>query len=160
MVVLITGLPNSGKTTLGKIVSKKLSFKFVDGIEFRRYLKLEKDFSYESSKYLIEKLIEKLNKSQNNTILAMVIPWKDLRLRLKKEVKDFYEIFLQSKRKSRKNYKNVIIPGINMNYEKSNQIDLIIDTDIYQVEESTKIIIEFIKGKMIELNTKEKGERL
>ena len=154
MVILITGLPNSGKTTLGKIVSERLSFNFLDGIEFRKSLKLEEDFSKESSKYLIEKLIEYLNKDNVNIILAMVIPWKEFRLKLRKEVKDFYEVFLKSKRKITKKYKNIVIPGLDINYEKFNQVDLIIDTDTHQLQEATKIIVEFIKRKMVELNIK------
>ena len=157
IVVLLTGIPGSGKTTLGKIVANKMNFVFIDGIEIRRKCGETQDYSYKGALKTIDCLINKINEIKGNIILAMVIPWKDLREKLRKELNNYYEILLTAKnRKQPKDYGTNIVPGIHIKYEIGNA-DLALNTKEDDVTLSSKRIINFIRKKMVKLNIKTSG---
>ncbi len=160
MKILISGIPASGKSTLGRSIAKKFGYEFIDGIEFRKRFQQNFDFSYSSSEKLINELIKEL-KNIDNVIVAMVIPWANLRKKLKESLSDYYEIYLKTKeqryKKRKINYHTKEVPGIDIAYEESKKPDLIVDTDKNNIKESEQIISKFIRKKMVKLNIKKGG---
>jgi adenylylsulfate kinase len=96
MIYYLTGQPGSGKTTLGEILTEFISYKVVhiDGDAIRKLFK-NTDFSESGRRknvQLVHDIAYFLNESEQNVVISMVSPFKDLRddLKNKTKVKEIY----------------------------------------------------------------------
>ena len=141
MIIILTGQPNSGKTTLAYALKKQLPCAgILDGDEIRAILN-NKDYSVDGRKrnittsFLFAKI---LSNNDITAILALVSPFRELREELKNDTNfNVKEIYLHSNR---------IREGKMVNYYEpplTNYLD--VDTDKYTIEESVKLILDYIK---------------
>lgn len=141
MIIILTGQPNSGKTTLAYALKEKLSCAgILDGDEIRAILN-NKDYSVDGRKRNITTsfLFAKILSNNNITaILALVNPFRELREQLKNDsIFNVKEVYLHSKRFREGKMVDYYEPPLN------NYLD--IDTDTYSVEQSVTKILDFIK---------------
>lgn len=141
MIIILTGQPNSGKTTLAYALKEKLSCAgILDGDEIRAILN-NKDYSVDGRKRNITTsfLFAKILSNNNITaILALVNPFRELREQLKNDSNfNVKEIYLHSKRYREGKMVDYYEPPLN------NYLD--IDTDTYSVEQSVTKILDYIK---------------
>ena len=141
MIIILTGQPNSGKTTLAYALKKQLSCAgILDGDEIRAILN-NKDYSVDGRKrnittsFLFAKI---LSNNDITAILALVSPFRELREELKNDTNfNVKEIYLHSNR---------IREGKMVNYYEpplKNYLD--IDTDKNNVVQSLQLVINYIK---------------
>lgn len=141
MIIILTGQPNSGKTTLAYALKEKLSCAgILDGDEIRAILN-NKDYSVDGRKrnittsFLFAKI---LSNNDITAILALVSPFRELREQLKNDSNfNVKEIYLHSKRYREGKMVDYYEPPLN------NYLD--IDTDTYSVEQSVTKILDYIK---------------
>ena len=135
MIILLIGQPNSGKTTLAKMLLEVLSeYNWLDGDSIR---KLTKNFDYSPKGRL--KNIEFITNyclNNKNVIVSSIMPIKNYREILKNET-NCVEIYLKSKRLRKNYYCNIFEKPVNPN--------IIIDTDLLNEGESFDIILKYIK---------------
>lgn len=141
MIIILTGQPNSGKTTLAYALKKQLPCAgILDGDEIRAILN-NKDYSVDGRKRNITTsfLFAKILSNNNITaILALVSPFRNLREELKNDSKfNVKEIYLHSTRTREGKMVDYYEPPLN------NYLD--IDTDKYTIEESVKLILDYIE---------------
>lgn len=141
MIIILTGQPNSGKTTLAYALKEKLSCAgILDGDEIRAILN-NKDYSVDGRKRNITTsfLFAKILSNNNITaILALVNPFRELREQLKNDsIFNVKEVYLHSKRFREGKMVDYYEPPLN------NYLD--IDTDTYSVEQSVTKILDYIK---------------
>jgi adenylylsulfate kinase len=141
MIIILTGQPNSGKTTLAYALKEKLSCAgILDGDEIRAILN-NKDYSVDGRKRNITTsfLFAKILSNNNITaILALVNPFRELREQLKNDSNfNVKEIYLHSKRFREGKMVDYYEPPLN------NYLD--IDTDTYSVKQSVTKILDYIK---------------
>lgn len=141
MIIILTGQPNSGKTTLAYALKKQLTCAgILDGDEIRDILN-NKDYSVDGRKRNITTsfLFAKILSNNNITaILALVSPFRELREQIKNDSNfNVKEIYLHSTRKREGKMVDYYEPPLN------NYLD--IDTDKYTIEESLKLILDYIQ---------------
>ena len=168
MVIWITGISGTGKTTLGKHFLKKTKSKFIyfDGDDFRRIF-------YNDIKYTLKdrninaqrltRLVKYLSKQKLNLIVSANITSRKYRSWCRKNIKDYIEVFIDAEIKNlisrdyKKLYSRAIkkkltnVVGIDIPFKKP------ISSDIYITNNSTKsnflkkikIIKQYIKRKKI-----------
>jgi adenylylsulfate kinase len=141
MIIILTGQPNSGKTTLAYALKEKLScVGILDGDEIRAILN-NKDYSVDGRKRNITTsfLFAKILSNNNITaILALVSPFRELREQLKNDTNfNVKEIYLHSTRTKEGKMVDYYEPPLN------NYLD--IDTDKHTIEESVKLILNYIQ---------------
>lgn len=160
--ILITGLPSSGKTTtanlLGeKLQEKKIDLELFDGDEIRKNICSDLGFSREDRIKNAERinfLAKLLNKHQISVIISIIAPFKEMREKLKNEIKNFVEIYLKcpvevcEKRDSKGYYKKARsglikdFTGISSAYEEPDKPNLICRTEN---EKPEKCVLQIIK---------------
>lgn len=167
-IIFFTGLNNSGKSTLSKLLKSKLNtlgyknIKNIDGDIFRKKIK---NFFYDKkSRNLVGsrklKLARKLLKKGFIVIVSGVAPDKKWRQKKKKNIKNLFFIYLkcsfkESLRRNKIKNKNfftnkINLVGKNQKYEQSNDNDIIINTEkLSQNKSINKIINFFSKKKLI-----------
>jgi len=141
MIVILTGQPNSGKTTLAYALKKHyLCSIILDGDEIRLLLD-NKDYSVDGRKKNIttaSSFARIVSKNGITAILALVSPFRELREELKNNpdivVK---EVYLHSKRYREGKMVSYYEPPLN------NYLD--IDTDTYSIEQSVTKILNYIQ---------------
>lgn len=141
MIIILTGQPNSGKTTLANALKKHIPCSIIlDGDELRQVLD-NKDYSVSGRKKNITTASSFAKIISNNnvtTILALVNPFKELREELKNNPNlKVKEIYLHSKRIREGKMVDYYEPPLN------NYLD--INTDINSVEESVNLILNYIQ---------------
>lgn len=141
MIIILTGQPNSGKTTLANALKKHIPCSIIlDGDELRQVLD-NKDYSVSGRKKNITTASSFAKIISNNnvtTILALVNPFKELREELKNNPNlKVKEIYLHSKRIREGKMVNYYEPPLN------NYLD--VNTDINSVEESVNLILNYIQ---------------
>ena len=167
MVVWITGLTASGKTTLGKLLEKKLinfGYKGVlrlDGDELRQKKKLKNGHSIDDRwfnlKLIVEVVTEEL--SINKTIIVSTVSHlKEMRSYARMKLLDFHEVYLDctpencAKRDYKSLYENArknmilkheIFPGVTEPYQLSKNPELLIDTNINDVNKSFEKLFQY-----------------
>ncbi len=164
--IWITGITASGKTTLGKALYNNLitlgysNCMFLDGEDFRETL--DHDYGYSLSermfvtrKYYIPYLEAKI--VSGNFVIAPTVAHKvEMRSSARKKFKHFMEVHLKCptnvcasrdykghyKRayKGEKNYE--LFPGVTDPFEVSDNIDLVLDTDLLSIEKCSEILLE------------------
>lgn len=160
----LTGLPSSGKTTLGVNLKKSLdeggvSSILIDGDEVRKTICSDLGFSDDDRKENIRRvavIAKQINDSGKHVICCFVSPTNEIRDIARKIIglKNFFEVFVKSSlevceaRDIKGNYKKARLglitdfTGISAPFEIPNNPDLIIPTDRYSIEESSKLLTE------------------
>ncbi|MDA9996094.1 adenylyl-sulfate kinase [Candidatus Pelagibacter sp.] len=147
MVIWITGISASGKSTFGKYFFKK--FKkikkntiFFDGDEFRKIF--HNDIKYtlrdrDINAIRLTSLVKYVSDQKTNLIVSANITSQKFRDWCKKNVKNYFEIFIDTpievlrKRDYKKLYKNAFsgkiknVVGVDIKFIKPKKPDLIID---------------------------------
>lgn len=172
MVIWITGLTASGKTTLSKMLEKKLiengykEIMLLDGDTLRNKGKLKKGHSLNvrliNSKLIID-LVNAELKNNKIVIVSTVSHLEQMRIEARKKLNDFIEIFLDcsplvceqrdyknlfKKAKNKSLPKGDIFPGVTEPYQKSKNPDLIINTDLEDVHKSFDKLYKFCIKKI------------
>jgi len=162
----LTGLPSSGKTTLGGMLktymdSNNIPTEIIDGDEVRKTICKDLGFSDEDRKENIRRvatLAKNYNENGKHTICCFVSPTNEIReiARSIIGIENFYEIYVDAplsiceKRDIKGLYKKArlgLIPdftGISSPYETPEKPGLHIHTDKFSIEESSKLLIEAV----------------
>ena len=148
MIVILTGQPNSGKTTLSlelvhhlHEIRKDITATIIDGDSLRKITRnadYSKDGRRKNVKSAINLAINSDTSSNDYTVVALVSPFRDLRELLKNNSKHTVkEIYLHSSRLREGKMVEYYEPPLN------NYLD--IDTDKHTIEESIKLITHYIQ---------------
>lgn len=131
--LLLTGKPNSGKSTIAyELVQKHLrSCLIIDGDKHRemQFLGETLGFSEEDILKNNEHVIKLAKFAQDqgiNVIISQIAPYKSQRLNMRKDLVNFYEIFLDCSDEARANRPN--FKSSELKYEIGDA-DLVLDTD-------------------------------
>jgi adenylylsulfate kinase len=147
MIIILTGQPNSGKTTLSlelvhrlHEMRKDVTATIIDGDSLRTITK-NVDYSKNGRRKNVKTAINiSINSDTSNdyTVVALVSPFRDLRESLKNNNKhNVKEVYLHSSR---------LREGKMVDYYElplNNYLD--IDTDKHTIEESIKLILDYIQ---------------
>ena len=145
MIIILTGQPNSGKTTLALTLETLLTKTnrtavTIDG-DMLRDISNNKDYSINGRKSNVSLAIEMAktsNKLYNYTIISLVSPFRNLRESLKNDPNHIVkEVYLHSNRIREGKMVDYYEPPVN-NY-------LNIDTDKNSIEQSIKLILDYIQ---------------
>ena len=138
MIVILTGQPNSGKTTLAYALKKHMPCSIIlDGDELRQVLD-NKDYSVFGRKknITVASSFAKIVSSNNViAILALVNPFRELREELKSSA-NVKEVYLHSNRFREGKMVDYYEPPL------KNYLD--IDTDNTTIEQSTQLILNYV----------------
>lgn len=148
MIIMFTGQPNSGKTTLSlelvhhlHEIRKDITATIIDGDSLRkitRNVDYSKDGRRKNVKSAINLAINSDTSSNDYTVVALVSPFRDLRELLKNNSKHTVkEIYLHSSRLREGKMVEYYEPPLN------NYLD--INTDKHTIEESIKLITHYIQ---------------
>jgi len=144
--LLITGLPNSGKSTLAyTLVQKRIRNALViDGDKHREMQFLGKKLGFskedimENNAHVI-KMAQFAQEQDINVVIAQIAPYREQREKLRESLINYYEVYCvcsDADRKSRPNFKDSELV-----YEEGG-CDLAIPTSLLTVEESVDRILE------------------
>ena len=147
MIIILTGQPNSGKTTLSLELVHRLhemrndvTATIIDGDSLRTITK-NVDYSKNGRRKNVKTAINiSINSDTSNdyTVVALVSPFRDLRESLKNNNKHTVkEVYLHSNRLREGKMVDYYEPPL------TNYLD--IDTDKHTIEESIKLILDYIK---------------
>jgi len=166
LVIWITGLPCSGKTSLGKGLEATLTQQgyvscLLDGDEIRKGINRDLGFSEEDRKENIRRVAEISRLLVNRGVISIncfVSPAIEMRVMARDIIgkEHFVEIFLSTpvevckrrdlkgmyKEAERGEIKN--FTGINAPYEKPKNPDIMINTEILTVPESVNKVMDFV----------------
>ncbi len=142
-----TGMPNSGKSTLAYYLlqDELRNCVVIDGDRFREHITPELSFSREdivknglsaikTAKYLMGEGF--------NVIVAMITPFDEVRLEARKQIRNYYEVWLQCPepvRSSRPNFRSSDIQ-----YEQPSRSDLVLATDKIPINDCCEQILKLI----------------
>lgn len=149
MVIWFSGLSGSGKTTLGKnffyfLKKKSQSTIFLDGDRFRLIFKNDLGYTVkdrDTNAYRLTRLVKELSKQKINIVVAANLTSLKYRAWCKKEIKNYYEIYLEAKRSSllKRDYKNLYkdalkgkiknVVGVDLPFVKPEGCDIYIEND-------------------------------
>lgn len=166
--IWFTGLPLSGKTTIADRVYEELEklqipIERLDAKDIRELIP-NIGFSREDRNrhmHRIGHLIKTLQHNSISTISSFVSPYRESRKAIREMVQNNVVVYLKAdietcKRRDYKDaykkalsgeYKN--FTGVSDTYEEPKHAEIVIDTDSVSVEESVKIIVDYIKKKYI-----------
>jgi adenylylsulfate kinase len=147
MIIWFTGQPNSGKTTLAlelvhllHEMRKDITATTLDGDSLRKVTR-NTDYTKDGRRRNVQTAITlaiNSDSSNNYTVVSLVSPFRDLRESLKNNNKHVVkEVYLHSNRLREGKMVDYYEPPLN------NYLD--IDTDKYTIQESIKLIINYIK---------------
>ncbi len=168
-VIWFTGLSASGKSTIAHHVEKELHHKGIrayvfDGDNIRHGLNANLGFSSEDRAENIRRIVEvsRLFVDAGITVLASFItPLREQRAYIRKQLKDmtFVEVYVKCnveeciKRDPKGLYKKAIdgtisnYTGVSSPFEEPENPDLVLDTQIMNVEESVNTLLENLKTR-------------
>jgi len=127
-IIWLTGNVGSGKTTLGRILQKKLNSILLDGNEMRYAVSETAGFSKEDREahnLRVARLAKVLQSQGFHVIIAIIAPFQDTRDKIDKIIKPLW-VYLKREQPEDKEKP----------YEPPKTPDLIIDTDKLSIEES------------------------
>ena len=162
----MTGLPCSGKTTLAKKLSDKISnLTILDGDEVRAQSS-SSDFSREGINENNRKVANLAKDVSKPVCVSLISPFKKNREDARKiiDTKRFIEVYIKCSlptceerdvkgmyKKARRNEIKDFI-GVNTNYEIPYNPDLILDTEKLSVEESVNKLLLYLKNNNLIVN--------
>ena len=162
----MTGLPCSGKTTLAKKLSDKISnLTILDGDEVRAQSS-SSDFSREGINENNRKVANLAKDVSKPVCVSLISPFKKNREDARKiiDTKKFIEVYIKCSlptceerdvkgmyKKARRNEIKDFI-GVNTNYEIPYNPDLILDTEKLNVEESVNKLLLYLKNNNLIVN--------
>lgn len=156
MVLWLTGLPASGKTTLADAIAASLGpsrkIKILDGDELRQQLP---QLGYSRSERIahaenVAKLASDFEKLDHVVIVALISPYAESRQNAKRLCSKMYEIYVSTplevciKRDPKGLYKKALnneilhFTGVSDPYEIPQSPDLSLDTSVLSLEECVK----------------------
>jgi adenylate kinase len=162
VVIVITGVPGSGKTTLAKELSKRLKARVINILDFAKSqnLHLEYDEAYQTfvvdENVLIRKLSEHIKNSEDNVIVegtfAHLLPKElvDLFILLKADPNDLYKRLSQRKYPYHKIFENIWAQNLEViesELEEESKPYITFDTSKETPEEIANKIIRYINNK-------------
>lgn len=168
VVVWLTGLPCSGKTTIAQKLAEHLrkngkKVEIIDGDVIRQYISKGLGFSREDRFENIRRVSFVANLLSRNgviVIVAVISPYREMRKMAREMIEtDFIEVFVNAplevckKRDVKGMYKKAErgeikgFTGIDDPYEPPENPDVECKTDIETVEESVKKILDLLKQK-------------
>ena len=175
-VIWLTGLPGSGKTTVAKIVSRKLREKgirveLLDGDVVRRWLSPEAGFSQEDRRRHLRRVAHVARLLARNGVFVLcsfVSPYRDIRKEVRKIVESeglkFVEVYTRCsveeciKRDPKGLYRRALkgeikmFTGISDRYEEPERPDITLDTENEKPEESAEKILRYLReNKLLEI---------
>ena len=173
-VLWFTGLPGSGKTTIGSRVYeilKKSGYKveMLDGDEVRKWLSPEAGFTKEDRERHLRRVIYLSKLLARNGVIVIatfVSPYRAIREEARKNIENFIEIYVKAsidtviKRDPKGLYKRALkgeikhMTGIDDPYEEPLNPELVVDTEKLTVEESVKLVID----KLVEMGLIDKDK--
>jgi len=173
MIALLCGLSGAGKTTLAKNIYSKLtdqgiSAEIVDGDEYRARLFKDLKFTKEDRYENIRRLGYIANKFSAHgivTIVSAINPYDEIRCELAATYPNVKIIHIDCPveklmvRDTKGLYKRSMLPdghpdkilnltGVNDQFDIPTDPDLYINTDMYTVDESANVLLDFIVGNM------------
>jgi len=163
-----TGLPLAGKTIIADAVFKELqkldiSLERLDSKDIRDVVPNIGFTREDRNRHMkrIGHLIKTLQNNSISTVSSFVSPYIESRKAIREMVRNNIVVYVKADIKSckKRDYKGVYekalkgelqnFTGINDTYEEPQHAEIVIDTDILSVKESTKIIIEYIKKSYV-----------
>lgn len=162
MIIWLTGLPCSGKTTLARELQKVIGGYILDGDEFRKDISKDLSFSDEDREENLERaayFVEEFDPTEN-VICAFVSPNRKVRDRIIKRL-GAIEVYVKASRKTciKRDVKGMWeramnghisnFTGWDAKYEEPEYPEVVCDTDIESVEQSLEKILRYlnIKGR-------------
>ena len=162
----MTGLPCSGKTTLAKKLSDKISnLTILDGDEVRAQSS-SSDFSREGINENNRKVANLAKDDSKPVCVSLISPFRKNREDARKiiDTKRFIEVYIKCSlptceerdvkgmyKKARRNEIKDFI-GVNTDYEIPYNPDLILDTEKLSVEESVNKLLLYLKNNNLTVN--------
>lgn len=168
LIIWLTGLPASGKTTLASLLRKAFEkeghrSEILDGDELRKWLSPEATFSREDRERhnkRVAHLCALLARNNIMALVALVSPYRSMRQYARDLMPDrFLEVYLDCpievciKRDPKGQYKMALdgkikkMTGIDDPYEKPLTPDLTIHTNEESPDESVKKILQLVRQK-------------
>ena len=165
-VLWMTGIPCSGKTTLAKKLSDKISnLTILDGDEVRAQSS-SSDFSREGINENNRKVANLAKDDSKSVCVSLISPFRKNREDARKiiDTKRFIEVYIKCSlptceerdvkgmyKKARRNEIKDFI-GVNTDYEIPYNPDLILDTEKLSVEESVNKLLLYLKNNNLTVN--------
>ncbi len=166
--IWLTGLPLSGKTTIGDLVYKKLQ-KYqipIERLDSKDIRELIPSLGYgreDRYRHMIRvgHLIKTLQKNSISIVASFVSPYEESREIIKRMTKNSVIVYIKADIKScqKRDYKGVYkkalsgelknFSGVNDIYEEPKNANIVIDTNILSPEEASDIIVNYIKKRYI-----------
>lgn len=146
--IWFTGMPNAGKSTIVyHLLQKRLrNCIVIDGDKFRERVNPELSFTreniIENNKVAI-KVIKYLMGEGFNVLVAMITPFQEIRDLARKEINNYIEVYVSCPEEIRKTRPNFIASQIL--YEIPVNSDIICQTNIESIKESTNKILNYLK---------------
>ena len=146
--LLLTGEPNSGKSTLAyALVQKRLrNTLIIDGDKHREAQFLGEKLGFTREDILknndhVIKLAKFAQDQGFNVLIPQIAPYVEQRLRMRAKLKNFYEVFLDCSRDVRGERAN--FTDTSLIYEKG-YYDILISTDSELIDECVDQILEYL----------------
>ncbi|HPG30351.1 MAG TPA: adenylyl-sulfate kinase [bacterium] len=168
-VVWLTGISNSGKTTVSRELMKyldtnKIDYVFLDGDLVRDFFENDLGYSRQDRLHNIRRIAfaAKLLADNGHLVLvANIAPYFEARDFIRRKIKNYIQVYMKvslkecAARDTKDIYekalkglkKNVI--GVDDKYDEPRNPDLIIDTDVTDVETCASKILNLLKQKNI-----------
>ena len=167
-VVWISGIPRSGKTTLGNMIyeelkKEKLKTQRLDSHDVRPLFP-ETGFSKEEVNNHIKRvghLASMLEKNGVITVASFVSPYKESRSFIRENCNNIVDVYLNTTVEKAKEYDNnnfyqkaeageyKNVPGFDVEYEKSENSDIEIDMTTHNLEEARDKVIALLKTRYL-----------
>jgi len=163
-----TGLPQAGKTTIADMVYKKLEklhipIERIDSKDIRDlipnigYTRKERN----SHMYRIAHLIKTLQNNSISTVASFVSPYRESRKKVRNMVKNNIMVYVKADvetckvRDTMGKYKKALsgeyqnFTGVSDVYEEPQHAEIVIDTDVMNLDESVEEIVKYVKRHYI-----------
>jgi len=164
LVIWMTGLPCSGKTTLAKELenhfkNRGLPVQNLDGDVVRKTINKDLGFSKKDRDINIERVAyisQMLANNGVNVIVAFVSPYEKMRRLAKSICPNFIQVYVKCdleeciRRDTKGMYKKALdgkikdFTGVDDPYEEPKEADIILKTDKYSLEESVGRVIKYL----------------
>lgn len=165
MVIWLTGLPCSGKTTISKklekyFLKKHLPVQILDGDSVRKNICKDLGFSKADRDKNIERvayIAQMLANNKINVIISFVSPYKRMRAFARKICPNFVEVYVKCsieeciRRDAKGMYKKALagkikdFTGIQDPYEEPKTSEVILETDKNSAQKCVSELISYIK---------------